>query len=483
MSITADGPLQPVDRERKVEEESASAEDVACRESAAHEDLCCFISYACVGEAVLGLGLRVHGRSARQRRLQLSPELDLVCDYISVEAFNAGVQHATARGPRGSLPALVSSTRQSLNGWLPLYINAEHWSDARRYAPAAFAALAGGELGDANTWPRDALNVCCSLLTCAVTGFTKSQSEWADPRTAGRHKASERAVQMYADVHRLFLQIADDFPAVRRLAADRLSKFIHDPTARTRERTPNLGDLLHCLLIVEGFAWKDLAPTLLPEALRRHAMRCSFQWGAAFDSATCGTDTEALIAAWDLFAPQSYLVIGFCALFCQRMGRPAATSLREVQVAYDKRWGRLRPEVMQDILGTCEHLCRQGSVLDVFPLILPDAAESSDSLGELFLWAEKYGRAPAMDSLAELILWAEGHAHCTLKAIPAGQWPRLRGPHPLLEKWRAAARRAEPRGSRPQRVWRPVERKVAHQGRAGEPAPGPGAAACAVCTD
>merc|ERR1712137_1348802 len=99
--------------------------------------------------------------------------------------------------------------------------------------------------------PRYALDVCCKLLTGAVVGFTVGQAVGSDVQDVvkRRGKASDRAVQMYADVHRLFLQMAHDFPEIRYEAHRRLRAFMDHPRGRTKDATPDLGMLIQCLLI------------------------------------------------------------------------------------------------------------------------------------------------------------------------------------------------------------------------------------------
>jgi len=81
--------------------------------------------------------------------------------------------------------------------------------------------------------------------------------------------------------------MARDFPEVRRLALEKLQDFISDPAGRTRERAPSLGDLIQCLLVVGEVTWEDLAPSIIPEALRRHVLRQQNK-GRTFSSRTCG---------------------------------------------------------------------------------------------------------------------------------------------------------------------------------------------------
>lgn len=436
---------QELVRQQREAEDAAVFEGAARLREGAAEDVSCFITFLGLDDdAALGLGVHIHSCSALQRRLRLPPELDIVGDYLDVEAFNEGVQRSAPPAwdseETTELPSMTSSTRRRLNGWLPLYVNSSHWARSGPYAASAISYLAHGR-PVAKLRAKDALNVCCRLLTCAVVGFTKGQTEGASARAAKRGKASEKAVQMYADVHRLFLQFALERPEVQELARKRLHGFIRDPAGRTRARVSSLGDLVQCLLIVEDISWEDLAPTIIPEALRRHVSRRAWE-GHTFDSQhTFGNTVEELIGAWDDFAPQSGMVLSFCALFLQMIGRPAGRSLDEVRAAYDLSWGRLREEDMRDVVDACAHFVKGKSVMDFVPLILPSVKCRPGHLGEFFLWAEKYGRQRATACIGELVLWAERYGHvAAAEVVPATSWPNLDGPYPRLRQWQAAFR-------------------------------------------
>jgi hypothetical protein len=218
-----------------------------------------------------------------------APDLELVLDYLSLETFQHGTKDysdASYDDPETRLPSMKGSVGGRINGWLPLYINEKHWAQARGidFARNFFASLATGRRG-AEFRVEHALDVCCRLLLSAVKGFTIGQRVG---RPTSQHvstlKASDRAVQMYADVHRLFLQVAHDIPEVRNLAQTRLRAFIEDPGHRRRRSTPDLGHLIQYLLIADEITWQDLAPTFVPEALRRHIARGirANEWKATF---------------------------------------------------------------------------------------------------------------------------------------------------------------------------------------------------------
>jgi len=257
-----------------------------------------------------------------------------------------------------------------------------------------------------------------------------------------------KGIQMYADVHRLFLQMAREYPNVRRLARQRLRNFIREPAARTRARTPCLGSLVHCLLVVEDVLWEDLAPTLIPEAFRRHVMRQEAK-GYYFDSRFCAESADQLVSLWDWFAPQAGMVITFLVMYYHRVGRPKGETIENVECRYDRRWGRLPDEADTELVGMCNYLRQRTSAADFFPLMFPWTTGGPQSLKEAVQWAELHSRGSISNSLCEIILWAEKHGRCSA-GIPETEWPALNGPHELLTKWwEASQRRAFWRRIRP----------------------------------
>lgn len=234
------------------------------------------------------------------------------------------------------------------------------------------------------------------------------------------------------------------------MADERVLRFIDDPAARTRDCTPSLGNLVHYLLILEDITWDDLAQSLIPEALRRHIIRQE-RAGKKFSSSSCGGSTQRLIAAWDRFAPHAGMVISCAVMFYKHVGRPQCDDegLRwnghrspvEVASAYDRRWGRLRAEVIANIVSGCDELCQRRSILDLLAPIWPGGTNCS------------------LDGVAQLILWAEKHGHAEMHRgagatgeILEDQWP-LFNRHVLPQQWQPCHAQHRGRRSRPLR-WR-----------------------------
>eukprot|EP00931_Biecheleriopsis_adriatica_P114766 TRINITY_DN90680_c0_g1_i1.p1 TRINITY_DN90680_c0_g1~~TRINITY_DN90680_c0_g1_i1.p1 ORF type:complete len:542 (+),score=101.17 TRINITY_DN90680_c0_g1_i1:49-1674(+) len=407
--VTASGAAEPVDAASRQVEASACQEDLLCR--AGTEDVCCFVSFATLDDedSVLGLGLYAHRRSNRQARQKLPPDVDLTLDYLDVEAFNAGMYAAGSSrraldALEGSGPAMVSSSRGRLNAWLPLYINAEHWARARRYVASAFAALSCRGAHHSDFRPEDALAVCCSLLTNAAAGFAVGQTQ---------NKASERGIQTYVDVHRLLLQLGQEWPAIAQAARCRLRSFIDHPESRTREKTPSLGDLMHCLFVVEDITWEELERAIIPEALRRHVWRSECK-GRSFDKAAFDGSSESLLREWGTFAPEACRVLSFALHFLRLVGRPTSTPLREVVASYDRRWGRLPAMMKAELVSFCAEL-QKHPLQGVLELM--DRSYLVDDLAEMVLWAVKHGATRGSQKKAS--------GRPKEAAVPFEEWPSL----------------------------------------------------------
>ena len=61
----------------------------------------------------------------------------------------------------------------------------------------------------------------------------------------------EKFLQMYGDVHRVLLAMAEDYPMIETLAVGELKQFIENPRKRSRRNTPDLGDLIIYLSVTD----------------------------------------------------------------------------------------------------------------------------------------------------------------------------------------------------------------------------------------
>jgi hypothetical protein len=131
---------------------------------------------------------------------------------------------------------LKSSARGRVNAWLPLYINATNWKFSKAWAPSAFSIIAT-QFNDLFQ-PIHALRVCSKLM---IQSVVKCMIE--------DERISEKAIQMYCDVHRLLLEMASEYPELVTKAEEELEGFIKSSKNRSRAKTPDLGDLIMCLTV------------------------------------------------------------------------------------------------------------------------------------------------------------------------------------------------------------------------------------------
>mmetsp|Transcript_3361 Transcript_3361/g.5806 ORF Transcript_3361/g.5806 Transcript_3361/m.5806 type:complete len:1580 (+) Transcript_3361:83-4822(+) len=393
-------------------QDGLSETELECRR--ALEDQHCFVSLGGWRECVLGLGLFVHPRRLIDRRKGRAPEVDLVVDYVSAEAYNLGVsttvQHLSAEseldedhgedeGFGESQTPLTSSSRRRINAWLPLYINATNWQTASTFAPSAFSLIAT-QLNSVFQ-PHDALKVCARLMCCAVVGFVRPGEGNVGPGGQQRGCLSHRAIQMYCDVHRLFLKMAETYPQIKACALKDIKEFIEKPEKRTRRQTPDLGTLIAYLNILDEVSWDDLAPVFVPEMVRRAFARFT----EPLVPERCAT-MEELITRFDALEPEHGLVILFNKIFNTLVARPTvpwdehvpdnhsvngkALSSQKVCEMYDRCWGQLPPKRCDLVFAEAKRIQEIASVADVLQELLPFQHSRMETC-ELMLWAAKHG--------------------------------------------------------------------------------------------
>jgi hypothetical protein len=218
-----------------------------------------------------------------------------------------------------------------------------------------------------------------------------------------RAGASERAVQMYCDVHRLFLRMSEDHPVIKNMALNHVKEFIRDPETRTRKGTPDLGLLITYLSILDEVSWSDLCSTFVPEMIRRAFGRMK----EPLHADRCQSNVD-VIAKFDALEPEHGRVILFFKVFNSLVARPSspwhepleklsgpaasgALSVADVRDMYDRRWGQLPMDRCKAVLSEINRMCGISSVATVLRELLPFDF-SQDNVCELILWADKHGQ-------------------------------------------------------------------------------------------
>ncbi|CAE6963899.1 unnamed protein product, partial [Symbiodinium sp. CCMP2456] len=209
------------------------------------------------------------------------------------------------------------------------------------------------------------------------------------PDTWERAQASERSVQMYCDIHRLLLQMAQDYPSIQTIARDQVEGFISRPEMRTRKGTSDLGLLIVYLSLVDDVQWSDMWHVFVPEMVRRAFARMP----EAFQPDECDSLQE-LVERFDTLEPEHGRVIAFFLVFTSIVSKPqdgpasGKQAFADVCSMYDRRWGQLPADRRSEVLADVTRICRCKSVKEVLAELMP-TAPSEEDLAELLLWANK----------------------------------------------------------------------------------------------
>eukprot|EP00026_Physarum_polycephalum_P000525 Phypoly_transcript_00526.p1 GENE.Phypoly_transcript_00526~~Phypoly_transcript_00526.p1 ORF type:complete len:1493 (+),score=259.06 Phypoly_transcript_00526:63-4541(+) len=392
-----------------IEEDGLTTEQIEMRRQV-DQDLTCFVSLENWREAELGIGLLVKPRTLRERYKDLMPVAELVSDYISASGYNSGVKATVAANAaldRENLDTeeehqmVKSSARGRINAWLPLYINEWHWESAKIYAPAAFSIIAT-QYNDMFE-PIHVLKVCSKLMIANVVKFTIQDQN-----------VSERAIQMYCDIHRLFLQMLKEYPTVAEIAVEKLTSFISTPEFRKRSITPDLGELIEYLTVTTKYSWDDLKKPYIMESFRRNARFIKDTIGHVRIQSL--NDVDELLDLW-MRGTSGGRVTMFNVLFMNVIARPKDMPIEEIMDMYDSRWGKVPADKLVLLKNGYEEIMKVTSLQEVLSRL--GVPMEKEAIGELILWAfehkEETGKVPKNAALPSsggplLAAWKESCA-------------------------------------------------------------------------
>ena len=202
-------------------------------------------------------------------------EVSACYSYCSFREFNDAHERGGFRAGNG-MQATLS---------MPLYLTQDHANSLREYFHWLFSKLAGVNPRFGNfhvLWVPDTL---AHLMNQAIVDFSKGH-------------ATEPAVQFVLDAMRLLVYCCEApkhgyeeatiperplfFPEMKPLMMKFVKGFIEDPMQRTRDKVPDLGDLLQWVSVLEMFhdddggggsplEWGSLIHALIVESTRRQA--------------------------------------------------------------------------------------------------------------------------------------------------------------------------------------------------------------------
>jgi ubiquitin-protein ligase len=210
--------------------EGSGKEEMDSFEEKMLEHFKCYGAGVSYDETIIGFGLSVTGKS------YFCP-----CEYLSRDAFV-------------DMKIRKSSVNETITRWIPLYINADHWTRAQNVIMDSIKDIS--LLTDA-TDAQKAFQVVCGLMNTAVVSVFNTKE---NPIT------SSRFLEGYFQFYRILLELAFTYPELVRHVDDIIGKFIESEEHRTKEACHNLGELLVYASISSKYAWKDLSKSFLDES-------------------------------------------------------------------------------------------------------------------------------------------------------------------------------------------------------------------------
>jgi len=106
---------------------------------------------------------------------------------------------------------------------------------------------------------------------------------------------SERAIQIYCDIHRLALQMVEEYPEIKTNAEGKLRDFIEKLACRGRDITPDIGVLVQYLAMTDGLDWASFRDAYVRESFRRS---CRWIESKVGTKANPESPDEELVAFW-----------------------------------------------------------------------------------------------------------------------------------------------------------------------------------------
>lgn len=220
------------------------------------QELQCFHEKIGPEEDLIGFGVNVEGRGKLTK-------LVAHFDAVSLTAWKGGLRRAAWKEP--------------MTHWLPLFITRSHAKEAAPLLRDCIAQLAGNDPQYTEDWhshlppplfqslatagaPPEAVN--------AILVLPELMHQLMKGVLDGDRHASLKLLKGYFVLHRLFLHVCDEYPALREAANVALNTFKESPEQRTKTAAPWLAYILQ-LLTVSDVSWDQVKVAFVEEVLAR----------------------------------------------------------------------------------------------------------------------------------------------------------------------------------------------------------------------
>jgi len=254
------------------------------------QELQCFHEKIGPEEDVIGFGVQAEGRGKLSK-------LTAHFDAVSMTAWRGGLRRAAWKEP--------------MTHWLPLFISRAHATKAAPFLHEALALLSlwspsGAESHLPLTFFRSLVeNGAPEAAVSAAAVLPELMHQLLKQVLDGDRHASLKLLKGYFVLHRLFLHICDEWPAIREAADTALRVFADFEENRTKDATPWLAYMLQ-LLTIANIGWDDVRVPFTEEVLARSVQftRASFPNYCPVDpdaeEVPAASESKDLFGEWEL---------------------------------------------------------------------------------------------------------------------------------------------------------------------------------------
>ncbi|KAL2631450.1 hypothetical protein R1flu_016136 [Riccia fluitans] len=259
-------------------------------------------------------------------------------DIISETAYREGVR--------------TTADNEKFSFMLPLYITEEHFNRALPMIKSTAAELCPllKEGYHKNFVPDMVLDFMPKALNTMVVLLCDKGIQ-----------ASDRAIEGYCMLHRLFLALVEKFNLWAK-AEKTVASFIKSPEARVKANCPDLGRLMARTSVCksEGTSWNNLVRPLTGEVFDRNVLWiCKSNPALIENYKRAGKDKKAdeelLLGAWNGVKVARRLCC-FHAAFLNTVARPPNVPLERITAGYDILYGMPSAYLKKKLRSTIERI-------------------------------------------------------------------------------------------------------------------------------
>jgi len=172
-------------------------------------------------------------------------KMDLILDLTSYEGNEVAVVRDGAPGARD--PKLLEKKHslhylgmQTYNTWLPIYVNAEHFTRARGMIENTLSVLARGAVNETVIHNKNPIKVPFKpSMALDVLPLLMNKMMFRMMTSPPYNRLS--AILAYWRLLRLFLALLETYPSLQQALDARVQKFRQDPKYRRKETVPDVG--------------------------------------------------------------------------------------------------------------------------------------------------------------------------------------------------------------------------------------------------